>query len=104
MFFRERCLVTHNGRQIPAFHTHLHLGALPDHLTHLWHLHHLINQKISPCVQRLLKTTSDGNKGVVIKPWDWNHRAFYNMKDYYRYKQHQNPGLAIDHQNSDVRL
>jgi hypothetical protein len=42
VFFHERGLVNHNGRQILAFHTHLHLGALPDPLNHLWYLDHLI--------------------------------------------------------------
>lgn len=104
VFFHERGLVTHNGRQITAFHTHLHLGALPDPLNHLWYLDHLIHQKVSPRVQRLLKTTTEGNRGVVIKPWNWDHHAFYNLKDYYRYKHHQDPDLVIDYQNSDLRF
>ena len=82
VFFHERKLVITRGRQITAFHTHLHLGALPDSLNHLWYLDHLIHQKVSPRVQKLLKTTSEGNRGVVIKPWNWNHHAFYNLKDY----------------------
>ena len=36
VFFHERKLLIHEGRQILAFHTHLHLGALPDLLNHLW--------------------------------------------------------------------
>ena len=104
LFFHERGLVTHNDRQILAFHTHVHLGALPDPLNHLWYLDHLIHRKVSPRVQRLLKTTSDRNRGVVIKPWNWDHHAFYNLKDYYRYKHHQDPDLVLDYQNSDLRF
>lgn len=104
VFFHERKLLIHEGRQILAFHTHLHLGALPDPLNHLWYLDHLIHQKISPRVQRLLKTTSEGNRGVVVKHWNWDHHAFYNLKDYYRYKHHQDPDLVIDYQNSDLRF
>ena len=36
VFFHERKPVITRGRQITAFHTHLHLGALPDPLNHLW--------------------------------------------------------------------
>ena len=68
VFFHERKPVITRGRQITAFHTHLHLGALPDPLKHLWYLDHLIHQKVSPRVQKLLKTTSEGNRGVVINP------------------------------------
>jgi len=102
VFFHERKPVIRHGRQILAFHTHLHLGALPDTLNHLWYLDHLIHQKVSPRVQKLLKTTSVGNRGVVIKPWNWDHHAFYNLKDYFRYKQNQDPDLILDYQNSDL--
>lgn len=102
VFFHERKPVIVKGRQITAFHTHLHLGALPDRLNHLWYLDHLIHQKVSPRVQKLLKTTTEGNRGVVIKPWNWDHHAFYNLKDYYSYRYHQDPDLALDYQNSDL--
>ena len=63
VFFHERKPVITRGRQITAFHTHLHLGALPDPLNHLWYLDHLlIHQMVSPRVQRLLKTTSEGKE------------------------------------------
>ena len=102
VFFHERKLLIHKGRQVLAFHTHLHLGALPDPLNHLCYLDHLIHQKVSPRVQKLLKTTSEGNRGVVIKPWNWDHHAFYNLKDYYSYRHHQDPDLVLDYENSDL--
>ena len=102
VFFYERKLVITRGRQITAFHTHIHLGALPDPLNHLWYLDHLIHQKVSPRVQKLLKTTTEGNRGVVIKPWVWDHHAFYNLKDYYFYQRQQDPDLVLDYQNSDL--
>jgi len=102
VFFHERKPVITRGRQILAFHTHLHMGALPDPLNHLWYLDYLIHQKVSPRVQKLLKTTSEGNRGVVIKPWVWDHHAFYNLKDYYSYRHHQDPDLVLDYQNSDL--
>ena len=70
VFFHERKHLIHEGRQVLAFHTHLHLGALPDPLNHIWYLDHLIHQKVSPRVQKLLKTTAERNRGVVIKPWN----------------------------------
>jgi len=102
VFFHERKPVITRGRQITAFHTHLHLGPLPDHQNHLWFLDHLIHQEVTPRVRNLLKTTREGNKGVVIKPWVWDHHAFYNLKDYYRYKHHQDADLVIDYLNSDL--
>ena len=47
VFFHERKLLIHEGRQVLAFHTHLHLRPLPDPLNHLWYLDHLIHQKVS---------------------------------------------------------
>ena len=38
----------------------------------------------------------------VIKPWVWDHHAFYNLKDYYSYRHHQDPDLVLDYQNSDL--
>jgi len=103
IFFQERKPVINRGRQITAYHTHLHLGPLPEPLNHLWYLEALIHQKVSPRVQKLLKTTTEGNRGVVIKPWVWDHHAFYNLKDYYRYKHHQDPDLGLDYKNSDLK-
>jgi len=104
VFFHERALVIKNNKSLLAFHTHLHLGSLPDHQNHKWFLEHIIHHQVKPHVQKLLKTTTEGNRGVVIKPWVWDHHAFYNLKDYYRYKHHQDPDLVIDYQNSDLRF
>ena len=82
---QERKPVPHDCRQILAFHTHLHLVAVPGSLNNLWYLNHLVHQKVSPRVQRLLKTPSEGTRGLGIKPWNWDHHAFYNLKDYYGY-------------------
>jgi hypothetical protein len=104
IFFHERKPVITRGRQITAFHTHLHLGALPDPLNHLWFLEYLIHQKVSPRVTKLLKTTTKNNEGVVVKPWIQDHHGFYNLKDYNSYRHHQDPDLVLDYQNSDLRF
>ena len=98
----DREPVIPKGRQITAFHTHLHLGALSDPLNHLWYLDHLIHQKVAPRVQKHLKTTSEGNRGVVITPWIWDHHAIYSLRDYCSYRHHQDPGIVLAHQNSDL--
>lgn len=104
VFFHERKLVIVRGRQILVYHTHLHLGPLPDHQNHLWYLDYLIHQKVAPRVQKLLKSRSKGNEGVVIKPWVWDRHAFYNLKDYYRYQHHQDSDLVLDYKNSDLKF
>ena len=93
-----RILVIHLG----SIDFRIHIFYLRDLLNHLWYLDHLIHQKVSPRVQKLLKTTSEGNKGVVIKPWNWDHHAFYNLKVYYSYRHHQDPDVVLDYQNSDL--
>ena len=102
LFFHERKQVITRGRQITAFHTHFHLGVLPEPLNHLWYLDHLVHQKVSSRVQKLLKATTEGNRGLVIKPWNWDHHAFYNLKDYYSYQRQQDPDLVLDYENLDL--
>jgi len=104
VFFHERSPVICRSRQILPFHTHLHLGELPSPLNHQWCLEYLLTQKVAPRVQKLLKTTTRGNKGVVVKPWIKDHHGLYNLKDYYRYKHHQDPDLVLDYRNSDLKF
>jgi hypothetical protein len=92
------------NRQILPFHTHLHLGELPSPLNHQWYLQFLLTQKVAPRVQKLLKTTTKNNEGVVVKPWNREHHGFYNIKDYYKYKHHQDSDLVLDYRNSDLRF
>jgi len=102
VFFHERSFVVKNNKSILAFHTHLHLESLPDHQNHQWFLEHIVHHQVKPHVQKLLKATNTDNEGVVIKPWVWDHHAFYNLKDYYSYKHHQDSDLVIDYLNSDL--
>ena len=53
-------------------------------------------------VKKLLKTTTEGNRGVVIKTWVWDYHSIYNLKDYYSYRHHQDPDLFLDYENSDL--
>jgi len=102
IFFHERKPVINNGKQILVFHTHLHLGLLPDEQNHLWYVDYLISNKVKPRSCKLLKSTSSGNEGVVIKPWNSSHHAGYNLKDYLRYKHDQDSDLTLDYNASDL--
>ena len=102
IFFHERSPVICRNRLILPFHTHLHLGELPYPLNEQWFLKVLLTEKVAPRVEKLLKTTTKGNEGVVIKRWNPENHGFYNLKDYYRYKHHQDPDLVLDCKNSDL--
>ena len=104
VFFHERSLVICRNRKIFPFHTHLHLGKLPSPLKEKWFLDVLLKGRVAPRVEKLLKTTTKGNEGVVIKRWNPEYHGFYNLKDYYRYKHHQDPDLVLDYKNSDLKF
>ena len=104
VFFHERTPVISRNRCIHPFHTHLHLGAVPEPWNQKESLTSLIRHHVSPRVQKLLKSTTPGNQGVVIKPWNYQHHAFYNLKDYNSWRHHQDPDLILDYQNSDLRF
>ena len=104
VFFHERSLAICRNRKIFPFHTHLHLGELPSPLNEKWFLDVLLKGRVASRVKKLLKTTVDDNEGVVIKRWNPEHHGFYNLKDYYRYKHHQDPDLVLDYKNSDLKF
>ena len=104
IFFHERKPVICRSRQILPFHTHIHLEKLPSPLNEQWFLDVLLKSKVAPRVQKLLKTTTKGNEGVVIKRWNRKHHGSYNLKDYYKYKHHQDSDLVLDYKNSDLRF
>ena len=102
IFFHERSPVICRSRQILPFHTHLHLEKLPSPLNEQWYLDVLLRNQVAPRVQKLLKTKTEENKGIVIKRWNQKHHGTYNLKDYYKYKYHQDPDLVLDYDNSDL--
>ena len=104
IFFHERSPVICRYRQILPFHTHLHLEKLPSPLNEQWYLDALLKNQVAPKVQKLLKTTSKGNEGIVIKRWNQKHHGSYNLKDYYKYKHHQDSDLVLDYKNSDLNF
>jgi len=104
IFFHERSPVICRSRQILPFHTHLHLGELPSPLNEQWYLDVLLKGRVAPRVKKLLKTTTKGNEGVLIKRWNRKHHGSYNLKDYYKYKHHQDADLVLDYKNSDLKF
>ena len=102
IFFHERSPVICRSRQILPFHTHLHLEKLPSPLNEQWYLDVLLRNQVAPRVQKLLKTTTKGNEGIVIKRWNKKHNGSYNLKDYYKCKYHQDSDLVLDYKNSDL--
>ena len=104
IFFHERSPVICRSRQILPFHTHLHLGKLPSPLNEKWFLHVLLKERVAPRVQKLLKTNTERNKGIVIERWNSEHHSHYNLKDYYKYKHHQDADLVLDYKNSDLKF
>jgi len=73
-------------------------------LNEKFYLHFLFRDRVAPKVQKLLKTTAKNNEGVVIKRWNRKHHGSYNLKDYYKYKHHQDSDLVLDYKNSDLRF
>ena len=63
-----------------------------------------MTQRVAPRVKKLLKATTQNNKGVVVKPWNQDHHGFYNLKDYYICKHHQDSDLVLDYRNSDLKF
>ena len=102
-----------------TFHTHLHFynsssgsAIITDSMNGLWQnseqLHFLIRYKLGTKIQKLLKSTTNGNEGVVVKRWNKDHHRYYNMKEMERQKKKvltrytQDNDLLLDVLNSDL--
>ena len=117
--FQERTI---NTKGQTTFHTHLHLyntrsgsAVLADPQDLLWdnpsQLHFVLRYKLGTKVQKLLKSTTKGNEGVVVERWNEEHHQTYNMKEMTRQKHRrfaracryaQDPDLLLDVMNSDL--
>ena len=71
-------------------------------------LHFLIRYKLGTKIQKLLKSTTHGNEGVVVKRWNKENHRYYNMKEMERQKKKvltrytQDNDLLLDVLNSDL--
>jgi hypothetical protein len=117
--FQER---TVNQKGKVTFHTHLHFyncsrresagGEMISDPSPIWkspeEVHFLIRYKVGLRIQKLLKTTTKGNEGVVVKVWnDTLHRA-YNLKEMETQNKifiprfNQDSDMLLDVENSDL--
>ena len=97
IWFHEKALDS-NNRLI--YHSHLHLTAVPKVST-AHHLQWMITHKIAPGFDCIKNLNSKRNPSIVIRSWNYDYHAFYNLKDYYRFQHHQDPDLVIDYRISD---
>ena len=93
-----------NPRYKIAFHTHFHLEECPEPYDSWIHLDWLIRQKVAKGFHRFSTSNSSENKGFVLKPWIREYHANYDLKDYYRFKHHQDSDLVLDIENSDLEF
>jgi hypothetical protein len=110
IFFHEKAPVLinpqepHNPRYKIAYHTHFHLEQCPEPYESWIQLDWLIRHHVAKGFHRFSSSNSSENKGFVLKPWVREHHANYNLKDYYRYKHHQDADLVLDPENSDLKF
>jgi hypothetical protein len=98
IWFHERA-EDPKGRLI--YHSHLHLTEVPQvHTAH--HLQWIIARQVAPGFQCLKHLNRRMDPGIVIRPWNHEHHAFYNLKDFYRHQHHQDRDLVLDVQISDI--
>ena len=103
----ERCKLIwfHERAQDPKgrliYHSHLHLTAVPQ-VTTAHHLQWIIAKKVAPRFHCLKHLNRKIDPGVVIRPWIHEHHAFYNLKDFYRFRHRQDHDLLLDWSISDI--
>ena len=91
-----------------TFHTHLHLSNTNGHWSSEEELHCYLRYVIGKKVQKLLKTDTPGNKGVVVLPWVEEQHMTYNFKEMNRKHQVQltryiqDGDLLLDVERSDL--
>jgi hypothetical protein len=93
-----------NPRYKIAFHTHFHLEECPEPYDSWIRLDWLIRNQVAKGFHRFSTSNSKENKGFVLKPWIHEHHANYNLKDYYRFRHHQDSDLVLDIENSDLQF
>ena len=98
VWFHERAQDP-QGRLI--YHSHLHLTKPPG-VNSAHHLQWIIADKIAPGFETLKNLNRKIDPGVVIIPWNYEHHAFYNLKDHYRFRHHQDSDLNLDYKFSDL--
>jgi hypothetical protein len=104
---QDRCKLVwfHERAQDPQgrliYHSHLHLTSTPL-ITSGLHLQWIIDTKVAPGFQCLKNLHRKHDPGLVIRHWNYDHHAFYNLKDFNRHKYQQDSDLVLDVLISDL--
>ncbi len=100
VWFHERAL---DPRGHIIWHSNLHLEALPGPCPgSVIYLESIITTKVAPHFRSLRNLSRKEDPALVIKKWKYDQHAFYNLKDYWKFKYSQDPDLALDYENSDL--
>ena len=104
MIFNEKkeVFTSKSNRPIFTFHTHIHLCNTGNLFDDELSVESFIRDKCSDYLPTLLKTDTEGNRGVVVKEWNRDHHLHYNFKDLCSYQHHQDWDLLLDYQTSDL--
>jgi hypothetical protein len=104
---QDRCKLTwfHERARDPKgrliYHSHLHLTEVPQ-VTTAHHLQWIIIRRVTPGFHCLKHLNRRIDPGIIIRTWNHEHHAFYNLKDFYRHQHHQDSDLVLDVQISDI--
>jgi len=105
LWFHEKAgMIINSNKSNPkygiAYHSHQHLGNCPKpYSTYNSGKGLRLEAFLRSEAQRISKDNSRFNQGVKILPWNYRRHAFYNLKDFYRYKNHQDNDLVFDPKN-----
>ena len=98
IWFHERA-ENPKGRLI--YHSHLHLTEVLK-VTTAHHLQWIVQHQVAPGFHCLKHLNRRIDPGIVIRPWNHGHHAFYNLKVFYRHQHHPDHDLVLDVQISDI--
>lgn len=103
-FHEKQNMIINQSKSRPkygiGYHSHLHLGCCPDpYGTYNTRAKFLLDYYFTTKAQRTSKNKSKFNQGVVILPWIYKRHAFYNLKDFSRFRHHQDYDLVLDYKN-----
>jgi hypothetical protein len=89
------------GRLI--YHSHLHLTPVP-HVSTAHHLQWMIQHQVAPGFHCLKHLNRKVDPALVIRHWQHDHHAFYNLKDFQRHQYQQDSDLLLDIGTSDLMM
>ncbi|QNJ18115.1 hypothetical protein SynA1840_50014 [Synechococcus sp. A18-40] len=91
-----------------TYHTHLHIFNTNNRWRTPVDLDLFIRYQAGLRIEKLLKSDTEFNEGVVVKKWVRDHHRYYNLKEQERQKRithtryTQDKDLLLDPENSDL--